>query len=91
MNEAAASVNRVFFDLSSTLIDETEADRQVYSLYGGGPVSGLDRAFWVNWIPRLRNDFETTRDAGMENGIVHLLLTKEEYLADLHNRRGEEG
>ena len=52
----------------------------------------LDRAFRVNGISRLHNDVETTRDAayhihkavgfrdaGKEDGIIHLLLTKEEY------------
>ncbi len=52
-----------------------------------------DRAFRIDGIPRLNNDFETTRDAayhvhkavgfrkvGTEGGIVHLELTREEYL-----------
>ena len=51
-----------------------------------------DRAFRVAGISRLHNEFETTRDAayhihkavgfretGEENGIVHLMLTKEDY------------
>ena len=54
----------------------------------------LDRAFRGNEILRLHNDFEPTRRAalhlheamgfrtvGMENGIVHLLLTRAEYTA----------
>ena len=54
----------------------------------------LDRAFRVNGISCLHNDFETTRDAayqihkavgfreaGTEDGIVHLELTREEYLS----------
>ena len=56
----------------------------------------LDRAFRVNSIPKLHNDFETTRDAayhihkevgfrevGIEDGIVQLELTREEYLSDI--------
>lgn len=52
----------------------------------------LDRAFRVDGIPCLHNDFESARDAayrihralgfreiGVENGIVHLTLTKEDY------------
>ena len=58
-----------------------------------------DRAFRVNGIPRLHNDFEPTREAalhihkaigfretGVENGIVQLLLTKEEYLGTQQER-----
>ena len=54
----------------------------------------LDRAFRVNGISCLHNDFETTRGAayqihkavgfrevGTEDGIVHLELTREEYLS----------
>lgn len=53
----------------------------------------LDRAFNVDGISRLHNDFETTRDAayhihkavgfretGREGGIIQLELTREEYL-----------
>ena len=53
----------------------------------------IDRAFRVAGISRLHNEFETTRDAayhihravgfretGTENGIVHLMLTKEDFL-----------
>ena len=53
----------------------------------------LDHAFRDCGISRLHNDFETTRDAawaihrkvgfkemGVENGILQLLLTKEDYL-----------
>ena len=59
----------------------------------------LDRAFRVAGISRLHNDFETTRDAafrihravgfreaGVEDGNVQLMLTREEYL-----RGGENG
>ena len=55
----------------------------------------LDRAFRVCGISRLHNDFETTRDAawkihrrvgfkemGVENGLLQLMLTKEDYLGD---------
>ena len=53
----------------------------------------LDHAFRDCGISRLHNDFETTRDAawsihrkvgfkemGVEDGILHLILTKEDYL-----------
>ena len=53
----------------------------------------IDRAFRTAGISRLHNEFETTRGAayrihkaagfretGTENGTVHLLLTKEDYL-----------
>ena len=53
----------------------------------------LDQAFRVCGISRLHNDFETTRDAawaihrkvgfkemGVEDGILQLILTKEDYL-----------
>lgn len=53
----------------------------------------LDRAFRVAGIAKLHNEFETTRDAayhihkavgfrevGIEDGILHLELTQEEYL-----------
>ena len=53
----------------------------------------LDRAFRVAGIAKLHNEFETTRDAayhihkavgfrevGIEDGILHLELTREEYL-----------
>ena len=53
----------------------------------------LDQAFRVCGISRLHNDFETTRDAawaihrkvgfkemGLEDGILQLMLTKEDYL-----------
>ena len=55
----------------------------------------LDRAFRVCGISRLHNDFEATRVAARaihretgfqeirrENGFLHLLLTKEDYLAN---------
>jgi RimJ/RimL family protein N-acetyltransferase len=53
----------------------------------------LDHAFRVCGISRLHNDFETTRDVawaihrkvgfkemGVENGLLQLMLTKEDYL-----------
>ena len=53
----------------------------------------LDHAFRDCGISRLHNDFETTRDAawsihrkvgfkemGVEDGILQLMLTKEDYL-----------
>ena len=53
----------------------------------------LDQAFRVYGISRLHNDFETTRDAawaihrkvgfkemGVEDGLLQLMLTKEDYL-----------
>ena len=53
----------------------------------------LERAFKVDGVPCLHNDFETTRDAayhihkaagfrdtGIVDGIIHLELTREEYL-----------
>lgn len=53
----------------------------------------IDRAFRTAGVSRLHNEFETTRGAayrihkaagfresGTENGNVHLLLTREEYL-----------
>lgn len=53
----------------------------------------LHRAFRVCGISRLHNDFENTRDTawvihrkvgfremGMENGVLHLMITREEYL-----------
>lgn len=53
----------------------------------------LEHAFRVCEINRLHNDFETTRDAawaihrkagfrevGTEDGILHLMITREEYL-----------
>ena len=55
----------------------------------------LERAFRVCGISQLHNDFETTRDAawaihrkvgfkemGMEDGILQLILTKEDYLSN---------
>ena len=55
----------------------------------------LDHAFRDCGVSRLHNDFETTRDAawsihrklgfremGVENGLLHLMLTREEYLAE---------
>ena len=54
----------------------------------------LDRAFRVDGVPALRNDFETDRDAacsihralgfrdaGGSDGMLHLVLTREDYLA----------
>ena len=54
----------------------------------------LDRAFRADGIDCLRNDFEITRDAayaihravgfretGREDGLIHLELTREEYLS----------
>ena len=53
----------------------------------------LDQAFRICGISRLHNDFEATRDAawaihrkvgfkemGVEDGILQLILTKEDYL-----------
>ena len=53
----------------------------------------LERAFRVDGVPRLHNDFETSRGAayrihkaagfretGASDGILHLELTREEYL-----------
>ena len=53
----------------------------------------MERAFKVDGIPRLHNDFETTRGAachihqalgfretGTKDGIIHLEITREEYL-----------
>ena len=61
-----------------------------------------DRAFRVDGISRLHNDFETTRDAayrihkdvgfrkvGIEDGILQLELTREEYLASVLSGIGE--
>ena len=55
----------------------------------------LDQAFRICGISRLHNDFETTRDAawaihrkvgfkemGVEDGILQLILTKEDYLSN---------
>ncbi|MBR4394675.1 MAG: hypothetical protein IKT07_11755, partial [Oscillospiraceae bacterium] len=55
----------------------------------------LDKAFRVDGISKLHNDFETTRDAafiihkavgfretGMENGCIQLEITRKEYLSD---------
>ena len=55
----------------------------------------LNRAFRIDGIPRLHNDFETTRDAaysihrsvgfreaGTADGCIHLELTRDEYLAE---------
>ncbi len=55
----------------------------------------LERAFIVDGVPRLHNDFETTREAaylihkaagfretGIEDGSIRLELTREEYLQD---------
>ncbi len=64
--------------------------------YGGQGLRLLaDRAFRVDGVPRLNNEFETTRDAayhiheaagfreiGTEDGIVLLELTQEAYLRD---------
>ncbi len=54
----------------------------------------LEQAFRVDGVPALHNDFETDRDAawrihkavgfreaGMTDGILHLVLTREDYLA----------
>ena len=53
-----------------------------------------DRAFRIDGVPALHNDFETARgaayaihkavgfrEAGMTDGILHLVLTREDYLA----------
>ena len=61
----------------------------------------LDRAFRVDGISCLHNDFEETRDAayhihkavgfresGTSDGITHLKITREEYLED--SRRAAE-
>ena len=58
-----------------------------------------DRAFRIDGIPRLNNDFETAREAayhvhkaigfcevGTSDGVVHLELTREEYLSSLADR-----
>ena len=63
----------------------------------------LDRAFRVAGIAKLHNDFETTRDAayhihravgfrevGIEDGIIHLELTREQYLSKNRSVIGEE-
>ena len=55
----------------------------------------VEHAFLVDGVTCLQNDFEATRraacrihkaigfrDTGIENGIVHLELTREEFLAD---------
>ena len=54
----------------------------------------VDKALRVDGVPALHNDFETDRDAawrihkavgfreaGMTDGILHLVLTREDYLA----------
>lgn len=54
----------------------------------------LERAFRVDGVPALRNDFETDRDAayaihralgfrdaGTTDGVLHLVLKREDYLA----------
>ena len=59
----------------------------------------LDRAFRVCGIDRLHNDFETTRDAAWaihrkvgfrelprKDGMLHLILTKEDYLKQSTNQ-----
>ena len=65
--------------------------------YGGqGLRLLLDRAFMVDGVSRLHNDFETTRDAayhihksagfretGTTGGIVQLELTREDYLQNI--------
>ena len=64
----------------------------------------LDRAFRVDGVSRLHNDFETTRDAayrihkaagfretGLVDGIIQLELTREEYLQDHNANREEQG
>ena len=56
----------------------------------------LHRAFAVNSVPRLDNEFETSRgaayrahkavgfrDIGTDNGMYRLALTREQYLSDL--------
>ncbi len=58
------------------------------------------RAFRVAGVSRLHNEFETERDAayqihkavgfreiGTENGIIHLLLTKEDFYANAESNR----
>ena len=60
----------------------------------------LDQAFRVDGVPALHNDFETDRDAacrihraagfreaGTTDDILHLVLTREDYLA---SRRGSD-
>ena len=59
----------------------------------------LDQAFRVDGVPALHNDFETTRDAawrihkaagfreaGATDGILHLVLTRENYLASCRGK-----
>lgn len=59
----------------------------------------LDRAFRVDGVPALRNDFETDRDAayaihralgfrdaGTTDGVLHLVLTREDYLASCREK-----
>ncbi len=59
----------------------------------------LDRAFRVDGVPALCNDFETDRDAayaihraagfreaGVSDGILHLVLTREDYLASCREK-----
>ena len=63
----------------------------------------LDRAFRVDAVSRLHNDFEVTRpaalrihqaagfrEAGMSDGIVRLEITREQYLSTLAARREEQ-
>ena len=68
--------------------------------YGkGGLRLLLDRAFRVDGVACLHNDFETTRGAayrihkavgfrevGTADGIIHLELTREQYFADLRQQ-----
>ena len=59
----------------------------------------VDRALRIDGVPCLHNDFDTTRDAayrihravgfrdvGAADGILHLELTREEYLASCRER-----
>ena len=60
----------------------------------------LDHAFRVCGISRIHNDFEATRtehaawethrkagfrELGVENGFLHMMITKEEYLGAAQN------
>lgn len=64
----------------------------------------LDRAFRMDGVAALHNDFESTRGAayrihrqagfrevGREGEIIHLALTREEYLSDRSEERGSSG
>jgi len=59
----------------------------------------VDKALRVDGVPALHNDFETTRDAayrihkaagfreaGSTDGILHLVLTREDFLASCRGK-----